>query len=128
MSAGAFVTTFYTADDGTVHPLKVQPETLTMSVDGNTNAPTATAATTKYYARVGGGCREIGVRARRVNIKFDNAPAGYKQDQVISLPWVGSKAVFDAMTPGMAGTYDAGGVGSVIEVVSTSDECGAGNT
>jgi hypothetical protein len=127
MSAGPFQTARYKADDGTtIAPVRVQPETLSLTVNGQVNASIPEAATTKYFVRTSGGCREIGLRCRRVNFKLDTAPAPYKQDAVLSLPWF-DPDTFDAITADSAGTYIVAGTAEDITIVSTSDECGAGN-
>lgn len=126
MSAGPFITARYLADDGTtIAPVRVQPETLTLTINGQANSSIASPATTKYFARTGGGCREIGMRTRRVNFKFDTAPTPYKQDAILSLPWF-DPSTFDAITGDLTGTYVVNGTAEDITVVSTSDECGRG--
>jgi len=126
MSAGPFETRRYKADDGAVAPIKVQPETMTLNINGQANSSVADATTTKYYARSSGGCREIGMRARKVNFKFDTAPTPYKQDAILSLPWF-DPATFADIAGGLPGTYVVNGSAEDITVVSTSGECGAGN-
>lgn len=126
MSAGPFTTARYRADDGTtIAPVRVQPETMTLTVNGTANSSIPDAATTKYFARTGGGCREIGMRTRRVNFKLDTAPTPYKQDAVLSLPWF-DDTTFGAIAADLPGTYVINGTAEDITVISTSDECGRG--
>jgi hypothetical protein len=127
MSAGPFQVARYKADDDTtIAPIRVQPETLSLTVNAQANSSIAEASTTKYYCRSSGGCREIGMRARRVNFKFDTAPTPYKQDAILSLPWF-DPATFTSIAGGNTGTYIVNGQSHDIKVVSTDRECGKGN-
>lgn len=76
MSAGVFaVNGKYQADGGLVHPIRVQPETITTA-----NALPAGAVTNSISARVGGSRRTLGLHARGVRLRFPatGAPEGYK--------------------------------------------------
>jgi hypothetical protein len=127
MSAGPFETARYKADDGTtIAPIRVQPETKSLTINSQANSSIPEAATTKYYCRSSGGCREIGMRARRVNFKFITAPTPYKQDAILSLPWF-DPDTFTAITGDSTGTYIVNGTAEDIKVVSTDRECGKGN-
>ena len=106
MSQGPFVYSKYEADNGDVHPVKVQPETLTLSLGGANSAPAA-AVTNRLKARVSGGNRAYGVKCRAASFKFTADPStkGYAEGQLLRLPIL-SKARFDAIVPGeTTGTY-----------------------
>lgn len=120
MSVGAFINSFYSSNKtGLTHPIRIQPETLALSVGGVANAAAAGPATSPISAQVSQGKRSLGLNARTVTIKFPTtAPAGYKVDSPITLPWLGGTADFDTFAKGDAVSYQ-GGTG---EVVGTSAE------
>lgn len=119
MSAGAFETRKYSSNEtGEVHPIRIQPETLTLSIGGTTNSEPSGARTSKISARVGGGNRQLGLKARSVTIKFpDTAPSGYKVDSPFSLPWL-DPSTFGDIGDGDAVSY----LGASGVVVGTSPE------
>lgn len=105
MSSGPFQTVAYGGDDTTVYPIKVQPETLALSIGGTANDAPAGPINGKVYARVGGSHRSYGVHARNVRVKFTGTPpTGYKADSVIKLPWL-ALGTFGGLTAGQTGTY-----------------------
>lgn len=106
MSAGAFSISKYAADSGTIHPIRVQPETLAALVGATANAaPAAAVSAGAVTARVTGGNRAYGVKARSVSFKFTAAPpAGYLTNQTYRVP-VLVKATYDAATVGAVGQY-----------------------
>lgn len=117
MSAGAFVRSKYEANDGTIHPIKIQPETLAANL-GGANAAPAADTDSDISARVTGGNRELGLRARSVSIKFTAAaPDGYKADQVYRIPIL-TPARWDSITTNTTGTY----LGVACQVVGKSPE------
>lgn len=103
MSAGAFQTTIYVADNGVSHPIRVQPETITA-----TN-PVGTAGTTTsdISARVGGSRRTLGLHARGIRLRFPatGVPAGYLERGTTFIP-IFTKAAFDGITKGSTFTYN----------------------
>jgi hypothetical protein len=106
MSAGAFTDAFYSSNElGSVHPIRVQPETIALELGGQANeAPDGTAAVGPS-AQVSRGKRAIGINARTVSIKLTAALAGYKVGSVITLPWL-DDSTFAALTPKVTtGTY-----------------------
>lgn len=119
MSAGAFQIVGYSADGGTVYPIRVQPETLALSIGGVANAATATAITAGApSANAGGSRRRNGVNARQVRIKFtDTPPAGYLANSTISLPVLTTTA-YNAYSRGQTGTY----LGSAVTCVGKTAE------
>lgn len=120
MSTGKFEKHFYLSNKtGLVHPIRVQPETLTLNVGGVANASAAGPATSPISAQVSQSKRSLGLNARTVTIKFPTtAPTGYKVDSPITLPWLNGTADFDAFAAGDSVSY-LGGTG---EVVGTTAE------
>lgn len=120
MSAGAFLNSFYSSNKtGLTHPIRVQAETLALSVGGVANAAAAGPAGSPISAQVSQGKRSLGLNARTVTIKFPTAaPAGYKVDSPITLPWLGGATDFDTFARGDEASY----LGASGEVVGTSAE------
>ena len=119
MSAGAFENGKYESNTlGTIHPIRTQPETKALVIDGNTNSyPTGDAVLPS--AQVSRGKRSLGINARTVTIKFPSAvPTGYKVGSPITLPWFADTVEFLGFKAGDTGTYLA----TAIEVVGTSAE------
>lgn len=124
MSSGSFVVTKYAAAYGSgtnIHPIRVQPETLALSITigGSAVANTAPAGalTSPISARVSSGKRTLGLNAFTVGIKFSGpTPTGYSANQRINLPCLNS--AIRAATKGATGTY----LGASIVVVGTSPE------
>lgn len=117
MSAGAFQNSKYEMDDGSIKRIRVQPETIAASIGGANTAP-AGAIDSPGSARVGGGNRQYGVKARSVTVKFTaTVPDGYKADQLYRIPILTS-AVYDGINIGTTGTY----LGSAVEVVGKNPE------
>lgn len=118
MSAGAFASSKYEAGDGTIFRIRVQPETLALTLAGTTNTAPAGTVTGKITARVGGGNREYGIKARAVTVKWTGvAPDGYKADEILRVP-VLTPALYNGVSPGTTGSY----LGSAIEVVGKLPE------
>jgi hypothetical protein len=122
MSAGVFTISKYEADSGDIHPIKVQPETLTANIGSANTAPTA-AVDNNLFARTGGGNRAYGVRARYVTVRFTGAaPDGYAPNTRLRIPVMTQQAWDDAVAGETTGTY----LGSAIQVVSKVRESGRG--
>lgn len=106
MSSGAFVDSFYESNElSTIHPIRVQQETIDLVLGGQAN--TAPAGTTAILpsAQVSRGKRSIGINARTVTIEFTATKAGYLAGSKITLPWLG-KTTFAAIKPKVTvGTY-----------------------
>lgn len=118
MSAGNFTRSFYTTDAGAVASIRIQPETLTLSLDGGTNLSPGGPATLPISARVSGSNRGIGLKARTVRFRFTGAvPEGYATNGILTLP-VLSQTFYNAINAGDTGTY----LGSAVEVVGKSPE------
>lgn len=118
MSAGAFVLSKYQRNDGEIHPIRVQPETLGLVVDGNNNDAPAGASTRRTLALIGKANGGYGVRPRKINVRFTGTvPTDYKVDQTYCIPAM-QEAIWNAAITGATGTY----LGQAIEVVSVSAE------
>lgn len=86
MSAGAFVKSKYEADNGNIHPIRLQPETL-LGDFGAVNEAPAGAVTIGLFATARGSKRRYGVNARTVRVRFGaTPPAGYLPNAVVSVP------------------------------------------
>jgi hypothetical protein len=100
MSAGAFVTTKYVANDATIHNIRVQPETLALNEALSFSVPGT--ASVKPQAIVSGSKRRRGVlHARTVTIMSPTPPTGYKASSSITLPIL-SLEVFNALPPALS--------------------------
>lgn len=109
MSSGNFVSSRYEADSGTIYRIRVQPETLSASIGGANTAP-AGAIDGEGSARVGGGNRRFGVKARSVTLAWsETPPAGYAEGEYLRVPIL-TPARYAAITLGQSGTYLGVGV------------------
>jgi len=107
MSSGSFITSSYSSTAlGTVHPIRIQPETLALQIGAVSNAA-ATGTRVLPSAQVSKGKRSKGLNARTVTFKFapGAAPAGYKPESPISLPWLQGNATFNSIFAGQTGSY-----------------------
>jgi len=110
MSAGAFERSKYEANNGDIYGIRVQPETLAATFGGTANDAPAGAVDQETSARVGGGNRQIGIKARAVSAVWTStAPTGYKADEPIRIP-VLTPDLFDAITPNSTGNYLGQGI------------------
>ena len=123
MSAGSTVNSTYETTNNVFYRCKVQPETLTLVLNGQTNAAGAgSPGTDTPSAKMSGGRRELGVNARLVRMKFDGAlPPGYKMDGILTLPIL-TPAVFAAIGVGDSGTYSLNGTDYAVEVTGKTPE------
>lgn len=124
MSAGGFSKVKYEANNGTLHPCRVQPETVSLEIGGDTNGvPAEPAGTTKsrISARVSGSRKSLGLFTRMVRVQFGEtagaAPDGYQLGGVIALPIL-KQEFFESITPGDTGNY----LGKVVTVVGLISE------
>jgi len=123
MSAGAFESSFYTSDDGTIHPIRIQPETRGLTIGGQANsAPSGPADENAALVRVSGGKRTLGLTPRKIRVRFTGEPpTGYKEGGICTIA-VLVPGHFQAYRkpPYQTGTY----LGAAIEVVGSSPEGG----
>lgn len=119
MSAGIFeIRKYLSTKTGQVHPIRVQPETLALTLGGNANGESAGALESPISAQVSQGTRSLGLNARTVTVTWVGAaPTDYKAGGTISLPWL-DETGFDALTKGVTGTYLA----TPVRVVGTREE------
>lgn len=120
MSAGSFLRSRYAGDGGVrIYKIRVQPETLALTINAVANAAPVGAVTEVVSAKASGGRRTSGLSARKVRIAFTegNAPAGYAEGDAISLPIL-SPTVFNGIVPGQTGTY----LSAPIEVIGKTPE------
>jgi len=119
MSAGAFeIGRYESTDTGNLHPIRVQPETKALQLEGVTNAYPTETDTVLPSAQVSRGKRALGINARTVTIRLTAALTGYKVDSPITLPWFVDGADFNGFKRGDTGTY----LGTACVVVGTSKE------
>ena len=106
MSAGAFVNSFYESNElGSVHPIRVQPETLALELGGEANDAPDGAAAIGPSAQVSRGKRALGINARTVTVRLTAALTGYAAGSTITLPWL-DPATYDGITKKVTtGTY-----------------------
>lgn len=105
MSAGAFEISKYQTNEGNVHPIRIQPETLAAAIGATTNAAPAAEADGEGSASVSKGRRANGINARLVRLRFTAAPpAGYQANGTITIPAL-LPAFYDAAKKGAEATY-----------------------
>lgn len=98
MSAGNFVYGKYEDDDGRIYDCRRQPETTSLTLNGQANTEPAGAVTEAGSARLTGSRRKYGVRAREVRVRFTAAPPeGYSPDDILTVP-VFTLTAYNAMT------------------------------
>ena len=119
MSSGAFTDSFYESNElGTIHPIRVQAETLALTLGGQANAAPAGTSAIGPSAQVSRGKRSIGINARTVTVELTAALAGYLAGSKITLPWM-DPDTFAAITPKVTtGTY----LSTACKVVGKSPE------
>jgi hypothetical protein len=107
----------YQSDDGGIYKIRVQPETAQANIGGANNPP-AGAVNRQGSARVGGGNREFGVKARSVTVRFTGAaPDEYVDNPILRIPIL-TKALYDGINPGATGTY----LGAAVSVIGKQPE------
>lgn len=118
MSAGAFSISKYETNEGSIHPIRVQPETLAATIDSIANAAPAGAVDGEGSASVSKGRRANGINARLVRLRFTGAvPEGYLANGTVTIPAL-TPAFYDAATRGAVGSY----LGSPVTVSGRSPE------
>lgn len=123
MSAGAFTETKYQAEDGYVYPIRVQPETVSLTIGGKANdAPAGSIAPAAGFVRVSGGKRTYGITPRKIAIRFTGAlPSGYKAGTIYRIPVLDPANYASYISPKLqTGTY----LSQPILVVGKSGESG----
>ena len=124
MSAGDFSSSIYESNTGDFYPIRIQPETLTLTLNSVANAAGAGPLGTNIpSAKVSGGRTSFGVNARLVRVRFTSTiPDGYSGGKdTISLP-VLTPAAFTAYDKGQTGTYTLGGTAYDVAFVGKTPE------
>lgn len=104
MSQGRFSRTRYLSNNGTVHPIRVQPETLAATIGGEPNTPPGGAITSPIRYLVNVGSRQKTPRARGVYFEWVNSrPDGYEGSGG-RIP-IMSPTVWDDVTENTVGLY-----------------------
>jgi len=104
MSSGAFLRSFYELDNGDIAAIRVQPETVAMTIGGAANTAPAGPATVPSSAVVSRGRRSKGINARLVRVVFPTPPAGYLANSPIALPWL-DPGTFASLNPNDSVSY-----------------------
>lgn len=118
MSAGPFTRTFYEDDDGEIHPIRLQPETLTATFASTANAAPAGPVDADNSAQVTGSRRGLGLFARYVTVIFTaTPPTGYSTGKYYKIA-VPNPTVFDGITLFSVGEY----LGVATQVISKTPE------
>lgn len=109
MSAGQFINARYAADYGdglAIHPIRIQPETESLSVDSESNTRPSGAINNPISAVTSRGRRQRGLRPRTISIRLPltGQPTGYQPGSTLVLPAL-NRAIWDAAQPGDAVTY-----------------------
>lgn len=124
MSAGELLKTTYEDGKGVFHPVKIQPETLTLTLNAVANdAPVGPATPGTPGLKLSKGKREAGVVARRVRFKITDPapPANYQVNSILSLP-VMTPAAYDAFDKNQVGTYTLNGIAYAVAYVGKTPE------
>lgn len=112
MSAGSFSNSRYESDSGTIHLIKVQAETLTMTVGGTANDAPTEAIDSVFAAETSRGAKAYGLRPRKINVSFtDEPPTGYRPYTSLQLPIL-TTDLFESISDNDVVVY-AGGTGEV---------------
>ena len=119
MSAGAFTTdSKYETNQGSIHAIRLQPETLALTIGETANTSPDGAVDSPFRARVSRSNGAYGLKPRTVTVRFTAAPPeGYKADQTYTLP-VLQPTLWDTANAGTVCEY----LGVAGVVVSTSPE------
>lgn len=122
MSAGAFKISKYGASyggGGAVHPIRIQPETESATIDGTANAAPTGEVGNPISAVVSRGGRALGLNARMVSLRSPatGQPTGYAANSVTRIPCL-TTAFFDKCVKGSTCSYN----GASYTVVGTSAE------
>lgn len=126
MSAGTYLNVGYEATNGTVFPIRVQPETTSFELDGVANGAGGTPTLAGLpSAQVSKGHRSHGVNTRLIRFRFLSVtPPGYTPNSVLSLP-VLTQGAYNAYDKNQTGSYtllgtayDVGYVGKTPEKIN----------
>lgn len=123
MSAGSTTKSVYETNSNVFYRCRVQPETLTLEINGQTNdAGSGTPVANTPSAKMTGGRRGIGINARLIRLEFTGTlPPGYKMGGILTLPIL-TPAVFNAIGLDQTGTYTLNGTGYDVQVIGKTPE------
>lgn len=118
MSSGPFIRSFYTTDAANVVRIRVQPETLALTLNSVANAAPAGPATPGFpSAKVSLNNTEIGINPRNVTIAYTAGASAGLEGLTVPLPWM-DPTTFTALPDGATGTYKT----EPVELISKSNE------
>lgn len=115
MSAGAFslLGRYLSSEGALVYRIKVQPETITTA-----NAVATGTITGVGSVRVGGGNRQIGIKARSITVRWSGTvPDGYLANGLVRIP-IFTPTAYDGFKLGDTFTY----LGQSTVIVSKNPE------
>lgn len=121
MSAGAFVESKYASGTGNqIHAVRIQPETLGLSIGGQANTAPEGAVNNPKGVRMTGGKSRLTIGARAVGIRFEDAGnAGYEVGSTTYVPWLDPATFYGVLQPGFqTGTYN----GAAVTVIGNRPE------
>ncbi len=122
MSTGSFVDSIYRSNkpDQNLHPIRVQPETLTLTLGGTENTAPAGPATSELRAFSSSRKRRGAVNARKVGLEVTaSGPNGYLLGSQIYVPWLNPATFYDVtLEDDVTGTYN----GASVRVIGSSEE------
>jgi hypothetical protein len=124
MSAGGFVTAVYESNQALFFPIRIQPETLTLTLNSVVNAAPANAPGVGFpSAVVSKGRRSFGLNARLVRVRTPNTGGdpNYVPLGIIALP-VLQAATFASYGKGQTGTYEINGASVPVQFVGKTPE------
>ena len=106
MSSGPFTLTFYGTDEGNTATIRVQPETLALTIGTTPNAAVSGPSTAGFpSAQTSQSRRALGVNARRVRCVYEAGASVGLPGLSITLPWL-DPATYATISEGESGTYN----------------------
>jgi hypothetical protein len=122
MSTGSFVDSIYQSNKpaDNLHPIRVQPETLTLTLGGQANTAPAGPATSELRAFSSTRKRRGAVNARKVGLEITAAgPNDYLVGSTLYVPWLDPATFYDVtLEDDVTGTYN----GASVRVIGSSEE------
>lgn len=125
MSAGSPIISRYGTGAGEVYPIRIQPETLSLTVGTVVNDPPAGAVDQSITAYASFRRSRFGVNARQIRFRFSddaNFPPGYRFGSPISYPALDTPIFNAATVRGATGSVTLEGITYPIEVVGVTPE------
>lgn len=118
MSAGSFTYAKYESNSGGIYRVRVQPETIELTINAVTNAVPAANIDREGTLRISNGKRAFGVTPRAVGLRFTNVtpPTEYTFG-ILRVCWF-QRDTFDDIVNELEGTY----LGAPVKVIAKYDE------